>query len=514
MRTHIAWLAVPDSDGAGSPDPSDPVIFGEHWQLQQLSVIEIATGRITDIQADGNVYDLAWSPDGSRIVYVSSATPDRESRTSSSLHTVAPDGSDNLMIAEIGEVSGLCWPTHERIVHAGPHERDWTSAGTVWSITPGGADHRTVGPTTDDEHCLWALRPVIKTDAVLAVRVDRLVQSIVRLGSDTGKQDQLYVSPGTVIIGEAAMIDGELIMVVLESTAARPVEVVTLVLSPSGEERRAVVSDHGSLLDATEPATVQEFRYAGADGLDLDGVLILPAGDPQYPLPTVVWPHGGPYDVSGPGMNTYPWDPSRLLADRGYAVLLPNYRGGAGRGQRFAAMARTATGGRDFDDVLAAVDAAVERGIADPNRLGLGGWSQGGFLTAWGITRTDRFRAAVIGAGVTDWRSIVMENDAPEFEAQLAGGPPWSDAGRRSGDERSAICFADRVSTPTLVVHGADDERVPVGQGVGFARALRDHQVPVRQVIYPREGHTFTELTHQEHVLAEIVDWFDRWLRA
>lgn len=202
-------------------------------------------------------------------------------------------------------------------------------------------------------------------------------------------------------------------------------------------------------------------------------------------------------------------------------MLLPNYRGGVGHGNAFAVAGRDAVGGADLDDVLAMVDAAVDAGIADPDRLGIGGWSQGGHLAAWAVTQTDRFRAAIVGAGVTDWGRLVMDTDMPTFEAVLAAGRPWDGPGTRRPDGtigphesamRSAISFASRVSTPVLILHGERDERVPVAQAIAFSRALRHHGATVEQVVYPREPHRVSERAHQIDLIRRTKEWFDRWL--
>jgi dipeptidyl aminopeptidase/acylaminoacyl peptidase len=183
-----------------------------------------------------------------------------------------------------------------------------------------------------------------------------------------------------------------------------------------------------------------------------------------------------------------------------------------GHGQAFAASVRADMGGAEWGDVLAAVDAAVERGIADPTRLGIGGWSQGGFLTAWAVTQTDRFRAGVIGAGVTDWSMLCLTSDAPSFEAALAGGAPWEESARRHADARSPLVHAAAITTPLLILRGERDERVPPNQGTGLYRALRGSAVPVELVTYPREPHGVRERSHQADILRRVRAWYDRWL--
>jgi dipeptidyl aminopeptidase/acylaminoacyl peptidase len=230
-------------------------------------------------------------------------------------------------------------------------------------------------------------------------------------------------------------------------------------------------------------------------------------------LPTVVLAHGGPYARWGQGFNLSPLNWAQWLALAGYAVLLPNPRGGFGRGEHFAAAARGAVGEEDYRDLIAMVDAAVARGIADPEHLGIGGWSQGGFMAAWAVTQTRRFKAAIMGAGVSEWGMMVMTSDLPDFERELGGSAPWDAEEQRGYARLSPIMFARAATTPVLILHGQNDERVPVSQAIGFHRALREAGAPTELVIYPREPHGITERAHQIDVLRRVRTWFDRWLR-
>ncbi len=171
---------------------------------------------------------------------------------------------------------------------------------------------------------------------------------------------------------------------------------------------------------------------------------------------------------------------AQYLAAHGYAILMPNYRGGVGHGHRFAINARGNVGEGDFPDVLSGVDAAIERGIADPERLGIGGWSQGGFMTAWAVGHTTRFKAGVMGAGVSDWNMMTLTSDLPTFECVLGGSRPWDGIDRDRAAEVSPIYFAANATTPLLMLHGKNDERVPVSQAIGFERALRERNVPTQ----------------------------------
>src|SRR5579884_629005 len=176
--------------------------------------------------------------------------------------------------------------------------------------------------------------------------------------------------------------------------------------------------------------------------------------------------------------------------------------------------ARGDVGGADYADVMSALDAAIERGIADPERLGIGGWSQGGFMTAWAVTQTRRFKAAIMGAGVSDWGMMAMTSDIPDFERELGGSVPWDGLEYQNHLRLSPISFARETKTPVLILHGEKDARVPLTQAIGFHRALREYGVPTELVVYPREGHPIRERMHQLDLLRRVRSWYDRWLRS
>jgi dipeptidyl aminopeptidase/acylaminoacyl peptidase len=245
-------------------------------------------------------------------------------------------------------------------------------------------------------------------------------------------------------------------------------------------------------------------------------LLVLPAGrsasDGPFPLVTIV--HGGPYHRYADDLQLS-WHPSaQWLATAGYAVFLPNPRGGQGHGHTFAASVAGRVGQEEWTDTLTGIDLLIAEGVADPDRLGIAGGSHGGFMAAWAVGHTGRFRAALVSAGVTDWGMLAATGENGQFEAALGGSTGWSGIGPHPHDAVSPISFASRVRTPVLILHGAEDTNVPLGQAVYFHRALRHFGAEHEFVIYPREGHSIRERNHQLDVLRRTRAWFDRWLRA
>jgi dipeptidyl aminopeptidase/acylaminoacyl peptidase len=191
-------------------------------------------------------------------------------------------------------------------------------------------------------------------------------------------------------------------------------------------------------------------------------------------------------------------------------VLLPNPRGSLGRGREFTAANHDDLGGMDFDDVQRGIDYLIEQGIADPVRIGIAGWSYGGFLAAWAITQSDRFKAAICGAAVTNWPSKVGTTDIRPFNEERFAGPLHEKPD--SAWERSPIRYLGKITTPTLVVHGEADPRVPLSQGLELYLGLRAMGVPTDFITYPRQQHAFHEKAHQRDIIGRIIGWFRKYL--
>jgi dipeptidyl aminopeptidase/acylaminoacyl peptidase len=223
--------------------------------------------------------------------------------------------------------------------------------------------------------------------------------------------------------------------------------------------------------------------------------------------------HGGPTGVHTQGFiggaSQYP---AAVFASRGYAVLRPNPRGSSGYGRDFRYANYNDWGGGDYRDIMAGVDAMVQRGVADPERLGVMGWSYGGFMTSWIVTQTDRFRAASIGAALPNLMSFAGTSDVPDFIPDYFGGDYWDR--KEQWEAHSPLFQVGNARTPSLIQHGEVDDRVPVSQGYEFYNALKRLGVPARLVIYPRTPHGFREPKLLRDAMDRNLEWFDRWLRG
>jgi dipeptidyl aminopeptidase/acylaminoacyl peptidase len=254
---------------------------------------------------------------------------------------------------------------------------------------------------------------------------------------------------------------------------------------------------------------VRTLRWNAPDGTEIEGLLMAPRGA-EGPLPLIACVHGGP---------TWNWgaffsdsEPNAvLLASAGYACLLPNPRGSIGRGHAFAQAVIGDSGGVDFQDVMAGIDACIADGVADPDRLGIAGLSYGGFMAGWAVGQTDRFGASVAMSVVSNNVSFHLTSDIWMYDVMILEGD-WNDPASQYVD-RSPVTHAHRCTTPTLVIQGAEDRCTPVGQGEELYRAIAEAGAETELVVYPREGHVPLERQHALDAIMRTQAWFDRFLR-
>ena len=249
------------------------------------------------------------------------------------------------------------------------------------------------------------------------------------------------------------------------------------------------VSTHGDELPDLPIGKTEVVRWKAKDGLGVEGLLTYPVGyESGKRVPFVLVIHGGPMGVfTDLFLGARGLYPIAAFAAKGYAVLRPNPRGSSGYGKKFRMANYGDWGGGDYQDIMAGVDHVIEMGVADPERMAVMGWSYGGFMTSWVITHTNRFKAACVGAAVTNLWSFTGTSDIPNFLPDYFAGEPWEnfDAYR----DHSPMSFVKGVTTPSLILHGEQDLRVPISQGYELYNALKRQGVKTKMVVYPRTPH-------------------------
>lgn len=297
-------------------------------------------------------------------------------------------------------------------------------------------------------------------------------------------------------------------VVVIRDDYDLPQEVA--IIGPGDGEVLARMAHAGTDYLASVAGSATNVSWNAPDGTSIEGVLCTPSGDGPFPL--VLNVHGGPVGAYQRGWAMHE-DAVPLLVSRGYAVLNPNPRGSSGRGQEFAAAVVGDMGGADTYDYLSGIDAMVERGIADPERIGTMGVSYGGFMSAWLVTQDQRFKAAVSGSPVTQWYSFTFTSNIPRWGLWFLDDADPEQSGNQVFT-RSPVMHASKARTPTLLTAGAKDRCTPAGQAREFYQALIGHGIDSQLVIYPEEGHGVGRFPAITDYLTRLVTWFERYMPA
>ena len=272
---------------------------------------------------------------------------------------------------------------------------------------------------------------------------------------------------------------------------------------PDSEPSR--ITNFNKVFETYHLVTPEFVKYKSFDGLTIEGAYFKPE-NAAGPVPLIVVVHGGP---TGAWSDSYMfWN--QLFLQKGYAVFCPNIRGSTGYGWEFLSKNRNDWGGGDYRDMMAGIDFLIARGGIDGNRLGIAGWSYGGYMTMWAVTQTNRFKAAMAGAGLSDLASEYGTENNPGYDGWFFGTPYLN---LKNFTKSSPITFVSNVKTPTLIIQGELDSVDPVGQSQQFYRGLRHYGVTTDLVIYPREQHSFAEEKHIVDYVTRMLIWFDRYLK-
>jgi len=440
-----------------TPSPDD-------WTTADLSVVDVASGTVKALQqTKAAEFSPHYSPDGQSIAFVASDTP----------------------------------PT-------------WGGDGTVWVIPAGGGTARQLAETFDrfgrySDLVGWSAdgKRLFYTECQ-GTNLRLMALPLQGAPEQISKMDGVFTGAVSLNATRTAFGFGW-------ETLTQPAEAW---ISPVDKFAPQRISKINADLPAVPLAKTEVITWKGPENQEIEGLLTYPVGyekGKRYPLLLVV--HGGPMGVftqmhtANPGLY-----PVATFAARGYAVLRPNPRGSSGYGKKFRYANYGDWGGNDFKDLMAGVDHVIQSGVGDAEKLGVMGWSYGGYMTSWTVTQTKRFKAASVGAGVTDLVSFTGTADIPGFLPDYFGGEPWD-----KGDiyrARSAMFQAKGVTTPTLVQHGERDLRVPLSQGQEFYNALKRQGCTTQMVIYPRTPHGIEEPRLLVDCMNRNLAWFDKHVRG
>ncbi len=518
--TKLAFLysiGAPKTPGPLNPLARDAGVLSSTVYEQRLAVMPATGGEPALLGPDDlNIYEYDWSPDGTRFAVTAAHG----------------DGDANWWVAELalidarsGAVTRLLKPAYQmasprwsgdgaRIAFIGGIMSDQgITGGDVYVVPAAGGEPVNVTPglKASISTITWnhSAKRLIATGFAAGDGV------LYELDADAKTQRELWRAPQTIwgnslmgfISGDSGISlsrDGRQSAVILQSYTSPP-EIET---GPPGKWKRITAFNAD-----VKPMTgkVENVRWK-SDAFDIQGFLVAPPViEPGKRYPLVVHVHGGPSGAHTPMFPSGPKAYDPVLASRGYFVFLPNPRGSYGQGAAFESANVRDFGYGDLRDILSGIDAVAAQAPVDPKRVGIAGWSYGGYMTMWAITQTNRFAAAVSGAGLSNWQSYYGTNNIDTWMLPFFGASVYDDP--KVYERSSPMTFIKNAKTPTLLLSGDRDAEVPVTQSYEYWNALKRLGVITEFVVYPDEGHSFRSHENQADVMTRVVGWFDRFLK-
>lgn len=489
------------------------VVHGD-YQMTHLWAVEFTNGSATPAEpkrlTEGNKFsvgDFSWSPDGTRIAFSAPRDPDLISGDSADMYVLSvSDKAVKKIVSTPGPDRNPHWsPDGRRIAFdtaAGSRYFFYTNS-RIGVVSADGGAVQILTESFDEDPSLIAWGP----DGIYFGALQKTTAHLFRLNPATGAVEKISAPDGMVAGGFSFSQDYKSVAyrAALENQYG---EIFTTTAAAwQGKKLTAM----GEQLKGFTLAHREMVSWKSADGTTVEGVLYTPTNfdaKKKYPLLVVI--HGGPTGVDQSVVNADRYYPIERFVAKGAVVLRPNYRGSAGYGEKFRSLNVRNLGIGDYADVISGVDSLIAKGFVDKDRVGAMGWSQGGYISAYITTFSDRFKAVSVGAGISDWSTYYVNTDITPFTPQYLHATPWDDP--EIYWKTSPISNIAKARTPTLIQHGENDKRVPIPNAYELRQALEDRGVPVKMVVYKGFGHGITKPKQQRAVMEENEKWFAQYI--
>ena len=506
---------------------SEYEVFEEDYRQNQLWTVDVTKAVETFLPEKAkavtkdsklNVEGFAWSPDGARIAFSATKNP-----------LLAFSGDEDIYIVELAHdnavklVVGLDGPDGNPMFSPDGKQLAFSTAltqpyfyyanGQIAVVdvekvlsqpakVPGDVKDLTAKFDEDPYPIDWGAQ------GIYFFARQKTASHVFRLNPQSGELTRL-TAPDAYYLDEVSFTKDFRSMALMAEDSTHMTE---LFISPTEGFAPRKLTDMTAQVKDWKLGTAEVVSWKSQDGATIEGVLRKPAdydASKKYPLLVVI--HGGPTGISiptlGAGDSYYP---IQTFLSEGALVLQPNYRGSAGYGAAFRALNVRNLGVGDMWDVMTGVDSLIAKGMVDPAKLGSMGWSQGGYISAFLTTNTDRFKAISVGAGISDWSTYYVSTDITPFTRQYLHATPWDDPAIYA--KTSPITSIKKAKTPTLIQHGSVDKRVPVPDGFELYRGLQDQHVDSRLVLYTGFGHPITKPKSNRAVMQANLDWFNHYI--
>ena len=485
-------------------------IEDEDQRYSHLYVLDLTSRKTTALTTGAFVVSaFEWSPDGTRLAFDHRATSDPADGGSADISVVTvATAAREPVVTQPGPDSNPQWsPDGSQIAFASAMSKPFHfyQNSVIAIVTPGKNDIRSLTDAFDESPGLVAW-----TRAGIYFSASQRTWSYLFHLNPATKQTSRHAVRDQWIGGSFSLTpDGSTVAFI----GSGPTEFPDVYVAPVATMAARKISETGAQIASWPRHAREVVRWKSQDGAEIEGVLHKPAdfqAGRRYPLLVVI--HGGPTGVSRPvpygNVGYYPVD--AYLA-KGALVLEPNYRGSAGYGEAFRSLNVRNLGIGDSWDVLSGIDALVQQGLVDRDRVGSMGWSQGGYISAFLTTRhADRFKALSVGAGISDWMTYYVNTDIHPFTRQYLKATPWDDP--KIYADTSPMTYIKQARTPTLIQHGEDDARVPIPNAFQLYQGLRDQKVPVQLSIFKGFGHGLTKPKANRGAMQQNLDWFSKYV--
>jgi dipeptidyl aminopeptidase/acylaminoacyl peptidase len=510
--SHLAFIAEDTITQSRSSLPYHPEIYEENLKQRRgyVTNIDKEGHQAHQMQVEGSVYQMQWSPDGERLAIAVAPTPLVDDYYMHQQVMIVDHQGEKLLgkVDHQGKLGIIRWsPNGEQLAMLAGADTHDPIAGRLFVVSSDGGNPTQLQPQYEGmfDHFKWT------GNNTLHYLTSEGVWSTYGSINDDGTNMNTIVGRGEVNLSAfARSSDGTTIF--RGSSSSHPQELFRL---DSESDELVRVTNSNSWLDDVGLGRQEAVTWTAEDGTELQGILIYPVNfekGQKYPLITTV--HGGPESHYDHGWVTGYSDPGQVGAAQGYFVFYPNYRGSTGRGEKFAKSSQADMAGAEFDDIVAGVDELIDVGLADSAKVGVTGGSYGGYATGWMATRyTDRFAGGVMFVGISNNISKWGTSDIPE-ELYLVHAREriWEDY--QDFLERSPIYYAGQAETPLLILAGKEDTRVDPGQSYELYRHIKTRtETPVRLVLYPEEGHGNINATARLDYNLRMMRWFNKYLK-
>ena len=470
-----------------------------------LWLIEVESGaerRLTD--TDHRIGSFSVAPNGDRILFTSRIENRRNQQNLSEIQLLEVETGTIRQLTDNSAPEGrLSWaPDGRSFAYTARTDGEWELLlDKIWVMDPDGGDRRIVSGAFDGNigNFVWAP----DASAILFSGLHGTNNNLYRINLGSDSIEQITSSVGSLAPSSFSRDRAKMAYVFQDFDT--PADIWVGLTDGTGAVQLTDVNS--TITDELVLGQGEVIRWESRDGTEIEGILMLPAEYQSGVLPLLLHIHGGP---AGVFRNSFSAS-NHVWAGLGYAQLFPNVRGSSGYNDDLLRGNLRDIGSGDYEDLMTGVDELISRGIADPDKLGLRGWSYGGILGGWTITQTDRFKGASVGAMVSDWTSEYGPGFNHDVRLWYIGGTPWDNTDEWR--ERSALTHVANVTTPTLVLHGINDRTDTEPQSMMFFQALKDQGKITRYIRFPREPHGFREPRHQRTRDVEEIRWIQKYVR-